>query len=119
MRILVLALACGGGPTVAATPPREVPLCAPWEPLPVGDGRVVHCDPERLTVRYAGSRSAELAPDWRLAVRSAGWSEDVDNSAEGLVDVRYREGERALGLTVIEHQDTTVVAIAVVAGAAP
>lgn len=118
MPILWWALGCGDGPTVAGTPVREVPVCAPWAPLPVGDGRVVHCDAERLTVRYAGARSAALAPSWRLAVRSEGWSEDVDNSAPGLVDVRYRQEDRALGLTLIDHQDATLVAVAVVAGRA-
>jgi hypothetical protein len=100
MTFLVAWLGCGEGPTVSGTPERVAPLCSPWSErgLPMGDGRVVHCDARRLSVEYPPGQADTLAPSWRLAVRMDGWIEDVDSSAPGLVNVRYvRQGEVVQG----------------------
>lgn len=108
---MVLLAACSEGPTVATTPPRTEILCAPfsdWE-LPLQDGAVVYCDPRRLVLRYPSGRADELGPQYRLAVRTQGWVQDIDSTAPGLVNVRYLREEEALDLSAIDGVDHTSV----------
>lgn len=84
--------------------------------LPVEDtDRVVACDPRHLAVHLPAGASAERAPSWRLAIRTAGWVEDVDTSAPGLVNVRYRDGDQRLNLSLIDDRARTVVVLTAVA----
>lgn len=106
-------LGCAQGPTVAGTPERVASLCAPWseQGLPMEGGVVVSCDPRRLTVEFPSGGADRLGPDWRLAVRLAGWEEDVDSSAPGLVNVRYRQDEARLDLSVVDASDHTLAIV--------
>lgn len=83
----------------------------PMEPL----DRVVACDPRHLAVHLPAGASTDRAPDWRLAIRTDGWVEDVDTSAPGLVNVRYRDGDRILDLSLIDDRARTVVVLTAVA----
>ena len=112
MSWMLVALGCAQGPTVAGTPERVAPLCAPWteRQLPsLAGGAVVFCDARRLTVEFPTGRADALGPTWRLAVRTGGWAEDVDSSAPGLVNVRYLQGSRRLDLSLIDATDHTLV----------
>lgn len=111
--LIALLLACSEGPTVAGAPPRTVALCAPFVdwPLPPSDGTVVHCDPRRLEVHFAQGQADALASGWRTAVRAAGWAEDVDSSAPGLVNVRYVQGEAVLALTLVDGASHTSLVV--------
>jgi hypothetical protein len=108
-------LGCGSGPTVAETPLRTVPLCEPWSgwELPVGQGAVVQCDERHLTVQLPPLSAAKIAPDWRLAVRTQGWEEDVDSSAPGLVNVRYLQGAELLNLSLVDEPAHTLLILVV------
>jgi hypothetical protein len=108
---MALLAACSEGPTVATTPLRTTALCAPfteWE-LPVGQGVVVTCDPRRLEVHYPTGSADPIGPLYRLAVRTAGWVEDSDSTAGGLVNVRYVQGGEVLDLSAIDGVDHTSV----------
>ena len=111
MTWLVVWLGCAEGPTAAQTQERVAPLCEPWstQSLPLEGGTVAHCDLRRLNVRFPPGRADDLAPGWRLAVRMAGWAEDVDSSAPGLVNVRYGLGDAKLDLSIIDATDHTLV----------
>lgn len=102
--------ACAEGPTVAGTPERIVALCPPWTErnLPIDGGTVAYCDPRRLTVEFPPGQADTLGPGWRLAVRTAGWAEDVDSSAPGMVNVRYLQGENRLDLSIIDGTEHTL-----------
>ena len=58
-------------------------------------------------------RADALAPSWRLAVRAAGWAEDVDSSAAGLVNVRYLQEGRALAFSIVDGAAHTSVVLTV------
>jgi hypothetical protein len=110
MTSFLMLLGCSEGPTVAGVPERVAALCAPWseQNLPVDGGTVVYCDPRRLTVEFPPGRADTLGPTWRLAVRTAGWAEDLDSSAPGLVNVRYVQENRRLDLSVVDADDHTL-----------
>ncbi|MEQ1502851.1 MAG: hypothetical protein ABMB14_11505 [Myxococcota bacterium] len=106
-------IGCAQGPRVADTPRRVAPICAPWDAvgLPLDGAAIVHCDERRLTVELPAGSADAAGPGWRLAVRIAGWEEDVDTTAPGLVNVRYRQGERILDLSLIDAADHTVAVV--------
>jgi hypothetical protein len=118
--VLLLSLACGSadGPTVAATPPYQAPLVAPWDgwSLPVGDGRVVASNAGLLTVRYAEPRGAELTGAWRTAFTAAGFVETLDHQEGGLSAFRFTYGAttQTLELSVIPRPEGTVVSAVLV-----
>ena len=108
---MTLLAACSEGPTVANTPPRTATLCAPfseWE-LPLQEGVVVYCDPRRLEIHYPTGRADQVGPLYRLAVRTEGWVEDIDSTAQGLVNVRYTQEGDVLSLSAIDGLDHTSV----------
>lgn len=120
--LLVLLLGCGSGPTVATTPLRTVPLCEPWAdwalPLAPASGEasaVVQCDERHLVVHFPPALSSTLAPQWQLAVLEAGFEEDIDSSAPGLVNVRYLQEGQLLNLSLIDEAERTLVILTLVA----
>lgn len=97
---------------MANVPPRTATLCEPflgWE-LPVRGATVVYCDERRMELHFPTGRADELGPEFRLAVRTAGWTEDVDSTAQGLVNVRYTQAGEVLDLSAIDgHAHTSVI----------
>jgi hypothetical protein len=109
--LIALLAACSEGPTVANTPPRTASLCAPflgWE-LPVQGATVVYCDERRLELHYPTGRADQVGPLYRLAVRTGGWVEDLDSTAQGLVNVRYTQDGEVLDLSAIDGVEHTSV----------
>lgn len=107
----MLLSGCGPSPLVAEIPPRTLPICLPWgeQALPHDGGEVVQCDERHLTVRFPPSSAGARASDWRLAIRSEGWEEEVDSSAEGLINVRYLRASERLDLSIIDDTSQTLV----------
>jgi hypothetical protein len=110
---VALLWACSRGPSVEATPEQVVPLCSPWSGWDLPEApTVVHCDPRHLTIHLPPSSADAAAPAWRLAVRAAGWLEDVDSSAPGLVNVRYTSDEGgSLDLSLIDDTEYTLLVL--------
>jgi hypothetical protein len=117
MWLAVLALGCGAGPTVAGTPPLDVPVVPPWSgwALPLEGGRVITCNSGLLTAHFEPGRVGELAPAWRSAFVAAGFVETLDHSEGGLVAYRFEHGPtRILELSVVPLPDTTIVSAVLV-----
>jgi hypothetical protein len=108
-------LACSPGPTVAGTPEIGAPRCAPWDQLDVdlGAAEITWCDPDRLVVHFPPGSADALGPAFRTAVREAGWEEEVDSTAPGMVNVRYEQGENKLALSIVDNGPETVVILTV------
>jgi hypothetical protein len=108
---IVWLVACSEGPTVATVPPRTATVCEPfvrWE-LPLQGATVAWCDERRLELHYPTGRADQVGPLFRLAVRTAGWVEDVDSTAQGLVNVRYTQAGEVLDLSAIDGSAHTSV----------
>lgn len=117
MNVLAAVVACAEGPTVADTPVRPLAPCEPWSGWnlpPEGSGAIVACDPRHLVVHEPPGAAATRGPLWRLAIRSAGWEEDVDSSDVGLVNVRYGQDGLHLDLSAIDDARRTVVVLTLV-----
>jgi hypothetical protein len=113
MSVAWLWLGCGGGgPTVAGTPPLDVPVVPPWSgwSLPLDGARVVANNAGLLTAHYGADRVAELGTAWRSAFVEAGFVETLDHSEGGLVAVRFAQGDSGtLELSVVPLPDATIV----------
>jgi hypothetical protein len=120
--LIVWLAACSEGPTVANVPPLTATVCEPflrWE-LPLQGATVAYCDERRLELHWPSGHADELGPRLRLAVRTAGWVEDVDSTAPGLVNVRYTQAGEVLDLSAIDgHEHTSVILTRDPAGAPP